>query len=54
MTDLKVRNLLVTRKGSYRDYKKCDFNKANLMGVILDDADLTKADLTDATLKILA
>ena len=51
MTDLKVRNLLVTRKGSYRDYKKCDFSKANLVRVVLDDADLTNADLTDATLK---
>ena len=51
LTDLKVRKLLVTRKGSDRDYKKCDFSKANLTKVALDNADLTKADLTDATLE---
>lgn len=51
LTDLKVRNLLVTRKGSDRDYKKCDFSKANLTKVALDNADLTNADLTDATLE---
>jgi uncharacterized protein YjbI with pentapeptide repeats len=51
LTDLKVRELLVNRKGTNRDYKKCDFSKANLTEVFLNNADLTNADLTDATLK---
>ncbi len=49
LLDPKVRELVVTHRGTHKSYISCNFKGANLAGAELNYADLTEADVSEAT-----